>query len=174
MSADPTSGCNPVASTEPTPESVLGHLEFADKAAQMLRGARSEVVIFSHDLDRRIYSSESLVRLLRGFLLEHRRGRLRGIVQSPRSALQGAHRLVELARSLSSRMEFRECAEGWRASGEEYLIVDQRQLLIKGDRHEVEARYYADAPLLAREQLRQFENAWQASTVSREFSDLKL
>ena len=174
MSADPTSGCNPGAVSEPTPESVLGHLEFTDRAVQMLRCARSEVVVFSYDLDRRIYSSEPLVKLLRGFLLEHRRGRLRGLVQSPRSALQGAHRLVELARLLSSRMEFRECGEGWRESGEEYLIVDQRQLLIKSDRHEVEARYYADAPLLAREQLRQFENAWQASTVSREFSDLRL
>ena len=174
MSADPTSGGNPGAATEPTPESVLGHLEFTDKAAQMLRGARNEILIFSYDLDRRVYSSEPLVKLLRGFLLEHRRGRLRGLVQSPRSALQGAHRLVELARSLSSRMEFRECGSPWRDSGEEYLIVDQRQLLIKSDRHEVEARYYADAPLLAREQQRQFESAWQASTVSREFSDLRL
>ena len=174
MSADPTSGGNPGVASEPTPESVLGHLEFADKALQMLRCARSEVLIFSYDLDRRIYSSEPLVKLLRGFLLEHRRGRLRGLVQSPRSVTQGAHRLVELARSLSSRMEFRECTDSWRESGEEYLIVDQRQLLIKSDRHEVEARYYADAPLLAREQLRQFENAWQVSTLSREFSDLRL
>lgn len=166
---DPTS-----RASEPTPESVLGHEEFTARAIEMLKGARQDIVIFSYDLDRRVYGDEALVKIVRAFLLEHRRGRLRAIVQSPRSAMRGAHRLVELSRVLSSRMEFRECGPGWSESGEEYLIVDQRQALIRSDRFEVEARYYADAPLLARDQLQRFESAWQSSAPSRDFTDLRL
>lgn len=171
MSIDPPAGA---AAPEPTPESVFGHEEFAERALLMARSARQEVLIFSHDLDRRVYGSEFVARQLRAFLLEHRRGRLRALVQAPRGALQGSHRLVELARVLSSRMELRECAGPARSSGEEYVIVDQRQLLIRSDRYDVEARYYADAALLAREQQRHFDLAWQASPPSRDFAELRL
>lgn len=170
-------GDDPAASSsaaEPIPESVLGYAEFAQRAVEMARAARHEVLIFSYDLDRRIYGTEPLVDQLRTFLLQHRRGRLRGIVNSTRSATRGAHRLVELSRMLSSRIEFRELPPDRREWVQDYLIVDERMLLIRDHPQELEARFYASAPLLASEQLRQFETHWQHSDPAREFDRLSL
>jgi hypothetical protein len=172
-----SSGVGPIGNEHapaPTPESVLGHVEFAERAIAMARGARQEVIICSHDLDRRIYGDQTLVDVLRKFLLEHRRGRMRGLVGDPRAAMRGAHRLVELTRVLSSRIEFRQpMVESYGTSGD-YVIVDQRSLLVRPDPGDLEARYYADAPALAREQLRDFEQQWQHAEPAREFSDLRI
>ena len=157
----------------PTPESVLGHVEFTERALTMVRCARQEVVICSHDLDRRIYGDQVLVDALRKFLLEHRRGRLRGLVGDPRAAMRGAHRMVELSRVLSSRIEFRQPPSAASVAGD-YLIVDQRSLLLRSDPGELEACYYANAAALAHEQLRDFEQLWQHAEPAREFSDLRL
>lgn len=172
-----SSGERPLSETaagDPTPQSVFGHVEFAERVLEMVSTARQEVVICSYDLDRRIYGSDSLVSALRKVLLEHRRGRLRGLVQKPQLAMRGAHRMVELSRALSSRMEFREPSIEARLGSEEYVIVDQRRLLLRSDFSDLEARYYAEAPALAREHLRGFEQNWQQGQVAREFTDLRL
>ncbi len=159
---------------ETGPASVLGHLEFTDRLIEMVAGARQEIVIGSVDLDRRIYGGDVLVGGLRRFLLEHRRGRLRGLVQKPKLAVRGAHRLVELSRALSSRIELREPGAASSGGGEEYIIVDQRKLLVRTAPGDLEARYYADAPALAREQQRSFEQCWQQAQIAREFAELRL
>ncbi|MDB5969483.1 MAG: hypothetical protein JWQ90_1933 [Hydrocarboniphaga sp.] len=164
----------PVHAPTPTPESVLGHVEFAERVIAMARCARQEVVICSHDLDRRIYGDQTLIDALRKFLLEHRRGRLRGLVSDPRAAMRGAHRMVELSRVLSSRIEFRQPAFDAANAACDFVIVDQRSLLLTPDPGDLEAHYYADAPGLAREQLRDFEQRWQRAEPAREFTDLRL
>jgi hypothetical protein len=158
----------------PTPESVLGHVEFTERALAMARCARQEVIICSHDLDRRIYGDQALVDALRKFLLEHRRGRLRGLVADQRAAMRGAHRMVELSRVLSSRIEFRQPISAPASMAGDCIIVDQRSLLLRSDPGELEASYYADAPMIAREQLRNFEQLWQHAEPAREFTDLRL
>jgi hypothetical protein len=170
---NPGGGSDPQSDiAAPTPESVLGHVEFAERVVEMARSARQEVIICSQDLDRRVYGSPELIDALRRFLLEHRRGRVRGLVIDPRAAMRGAHRLVELARVLSSRIEFRRPELA--ACGGDYVVVDQRRLLLRPDPDELEARYYTDAPALAREQLRGFELQWQHAEPAREFTDLRL
>jgi hypothetical protein len=153
---------------------VLGHVEFAQRIIEMARSARQEIIICSHDLDRRIYGDPALIDVLRRFLLEHRRGRLRALVTDPRAAMRGAHRMVELARVLSSRIEFRQPESRTSTATGDYVVVDQRRLLLRPDRDDLEARYYADAPALAREQLHGFEQQWQHGEPAREFTDLRL
>lgn len=165
---------SPDGAAAPTPESVLGHVEFAGRVIEMASGARQELLICSQDLDRRIYGDAALIDVLRRFLLEHRRGRVRGLVGDPRRAMCGAHRLVELSRVLSSRIEFRQPAADSAGPGGDYVIVDQRGLLEHPDLGDMEARYYADAPGLAREKLRDFERQWQHALPAREFTDLRL
>lgn len=166
------SGSN--AAAEPAPESVLGHGEFADRLLAMAGGARQDITIFSFDLDRRVYGADPLVGVLRRFLLEHRRGRLRGLVNQPRAAVLGSHRLVELARVLSSRIEFRESPSHCAEATLDCIVIDQRSLLIREHPQELEARYYANSPGLAREHLRRFESIWQGSNPAREFTDLAI
>lgn len=167
---------------EPTPQTgaaiaasaVSGLVAFIDHAVLVAKAARMDIAIFSDTLDRRIYGDDRFVATVRAFVLQNRRARLRVLVRQPVQAMRGAHRLVELGRMLSSRIEFRQPPEDRRLPSDEYLLADERALLIRDSPGELEARYYASAPLEARQQLRSFSHLWEESVPAREFTDLKL
>jgi hypothetical protein len=162
--------------SDKTPEIALvrGHLEFVSRLAEMARTARMQINLLSQTLDRRIYGSEDFLIPLQAFLLQHERARLRVIVHTPAAAMRSGHRLVELGRKLSSRVEFRELLPEHRTIEREYVIADERSLLSRESPLELDARYYANAPMLAREQLREFENLWQESPPSSELRSLRI
>jgi len=155
-------------------EAVSGLAAFTDHAVLIAKAARMDIAIYSDTLDRRVYGDDRFVAAVRAFVLQNRRARLRVLVRQPGQAMHGAHRLVELGRMLSSRIEFRKPPEDRQVPGDEYLLADERVLLIRSVPAELEARYYASAPLEARQQLRSFSRLWEESVPAREFSDLKL
>lgn len=159
---------------EPICEPVSGQAEFLQRAAEMARATRLTLNLFSQNLDRRTYGSDDFIAPLTRFLLSHQRARLRVIVRSPAQAMLKGHRLVELGRQLSSRIEFRELTPERQLIEREYLVADESALLIRESPQELLARYYPHAPLQAREQLREFEMLWQESPPAAEFRDLKL
>jgi hypothetical protein len=159
---------------EPVIELVNGQAEFLLRASQMAASAKMELSLFSQGLDRRTYSSEDFIEPLQTFLLSHQRARLRVLVHTPSLAMRTGHRLIELGRRLSSRIEFRELSQERRLTRQEFLIADESSLLIRDSEDQLEARYYAHAPLLARDQKREFDVWWQESPPAAEFRDLKL
>jgi len=159
---------------EPVIELANGQAEFLLRAAQLVASARLELTLFSQGLDRRTYSSEDFVVPLQTFLLSHQRARLRVLVHTPALAMRTGHRLIELGRRLSSRIEFRELLPERKLIRKEFLIADESSLLIRDSDDQLEARYYPHAPLLARDQKREFDSWWQESPPAAEFRDLKL
>lgn len=159
---------------EPVIELANGQTEFLLRASQLVTSAKLELTLFSQGLDRRTYSSEDFVAPLQTFLLSHQRARLRVLVHTPALAMRTGHRLIELGRRLSSRIEFRELLPERRLIRKEFLIADESSLLIRESDDQLEARYYPHAPLLARDQRREFDTWWQESPPAAEFRDLKL
>lgn len=159
---------------EPVVELASGQAEFLLRASQLVQSARLDITLFSQGLDRRTYSSEDFVAPLQSFLLSHQRARLRVLVHTPALAMRTGHRLVELGRRLSSRIEFRELLPERKLIRKEFLIADESSLLIRESDDQLEARYYPHAPLIARDQRREFDSWWQESIPAAEFRDLKL
>ncbi|TXI83964.1 MAG: hypothetical protein E6Q40_10160 [Cupriavidus sp.] len=159
---------------EPLVELADGHAGFLLRARQIVASARLDITLFSQGLDRRIYSSEEFIAPLQSFLLSHQRARLRVLVHTPALAMRTGHRLIELGRRLSSRIEFRELLPERKLMRKEFLIADETSLLIRESDDQLEARYYPHAPLLARDQRREFDTWWQESPPAAEFRDLKL
>jgi hypothetical protein len=153
---------------------LTGRAEMAQHALGLVRKARLELVLLSYDLDPRLYGSEEFAEAVKDFLLSHERARLRGLVQSPKSAMRSSNRLVELARRLSSRIELRQLPEDRGELREDQLICDARHFMRRRDPGDLEATFFDDAPLKARDLLKEFDELWQVSTVAREFSDLKI
>ena len=162
------------ANKEPVVAVASGSTEFLTRLVEMTRSARMHISLLSQTLDRRIYGNEDFLTPLQSFLLQHERARLRVLVRTPEAAMRSGHRLVELGRKLSSRVEFREIQPEHRVIEREYVIVDERSLLLRESPQELDARYYSDAPMLAREQLREFENLWQESPPSAELRALRI
>lgn len=146
-----------------------------DEALQSLVGAaRLQLSLISVDLDRRVFGTDMFVESVKQFLLAQRRARVRLLIHHPRSVMGSGHRLVELGRALSSRMEVRQMPDERMRSREEFLIVDERHVLTRSSPQELDARCYRDAPLEARAQLRIFEQIWNEALPARELSELKL
>lgn len=153
---------------------VMGAAGFADTSLLVIGSARFEIVLATVDLDRRLYGGEVLVDRLRSFILQHRRARLRVLVHDPAGAVRNCVRLVEFSRLLSSRIEVRQMPASKRGLREEMLIADDRALLYRGSPDQDEAKFYSQAPLVARSHLRAFDLAWNDATVAREFTALRL
>lgn len=172
---EPTDPGSPAPPAAPPPFTVVVGLSgFLQSAEAVARDARMELAICSWGLDRRVFGSEGFVAIVRAFALAHRRARVRVLVQHPVMAMQGAHRLVELGRVLSSRIEFREPLPERKLSAEEYLVADERSLVHRAGPDQLEAKFYAHAPLEARLRLRTFNALWDEAVPAREFTDLKL
>lgn len=153
-------------------EIVTGIDEFAESALAVMQAARYELALMSVSLDEKAFSSESFIEQLREFILSHRRARLRVLVHDPRTALRNSIRLVEFGRRLSSRIEFRECCEEGRKLPEEYFLADELAVLYRSAPDSLDAKFYADAPRVARSQLKAFNAIWEESVVARELSVL--
>ncbi len=158
----------------PTFETVTGIEGFARAALEVVSAARYQLAMMSVDLDRRLFGSEAFVDNLREFVLQHRRARLRVLVHDPAAAVRNSVRLIEFGRLLSSRVEFRAVPASRHKLREEFLIADETALLHRGSPELVEARHYADAPMVARSQLRGFNTCWEESGVAREMVALGL
>jgi hypothetical protein len=161
-------------SQQPVSEVVSGLAEFLRRAIKVVELARLDITLFSQMLDRRTYGSDEFIAPLQKFLLQHQRAKLRVIVRTPSAAMRNGHRLIELGRRLSSRIEFRELLPERQLISKEFLIADEAALLIRDMPDQLEAHYFSHAPLLARDQKREFETWWQESPPAAEFRDLKL
>ncbi|WP_420465382.1 hypothetical protein [Panacagrimonas sp.] len=153
---------------------VSGGDAFAAATLQVVSAAQYQLALMSVELDRRLFGTEIFVDQLRNFVLQHRRARLRVLVHDPAAAVRNSIRLVEFGRLLSSRVEFRAVPPARRLLREEFLIADERALLYRSAPDQLDAKHYADAPLVARSQLRGFDACWEEASVAREMTALGL
>ncbi len=155
-------------------ETLEGKAAFADAALNLSQTARNQLSLMSLELETTIYGTEAFVDRLRSFILQHRRARIRVLINDPRSARNNAPRLIEFGRLLSSRIEFRALKAEHLHLREEYLIADENVLLFRAAPTQLEAKFYADAPMVARQQLKAFDSLWQESPPATELRSLAL
>jgi hypothetical protein len=168
-----------MAESERHPETQVdllqGAADFAARATQMVSAARTEIVLLSQELDRRIYGTEVFTESIRRFVLQHRHTRVRVLVNNTQAAISNSPRLVEFGRSLSSFVEFRELLPMRQQTiREEYLVTDGRVMLYRETPQNLEAMYYGSSPPVARLKLKDFDTLWNESTVAQELRQLSL
>jgi hypothetical protein len=135
-------------------------VEFRDAACELARSARLHLNILSYAFEREIYGHPDFVRAVQALATHHRMARVRILIHSPEWASRSGHRMVELARRLSSFIELREMNEQDKQLTSEVLIADERALLFRESPDDLIARYLPEAPQEARPWLRRFEGLW--------------
>ncbi|WP_028079551.1 hypothetical protein [Solimonas soli] len=159
----------------PAGASVLaGSAATTQALLNLITRAHLQLRVLSYELDRRLWNDPGIVELLRSFVLRSPRAELRILVNRPQLAAQRGHRLVELARRLSSRIHIRELGEERRNLVEEFAIADEYALLHKKRHDDLETWWYPHAPLDARQQRRRFDAWWEESGPARELGELRL
>jgi hypothetical protein len=135
-------------------------VEFRDAACELARSASLHLNILSYALEREVYGHPDFVRAVQALATRHRMARIRILIHSPEWASRSGHRLVELARRLTSFVEMRELHEQDKQLISEVLIADERALLFRESPDTLVALYQPGAPQAARPWLKRFEGLW--------------
>ncbi|MGH8278163.1 MAG: hypothetical protein ACRETQ_01150 [Gammaproteobacteria bacterium] len=141
-------------------------------AAQIATQARRSLAMFTRDLEAPIYDVPEFLDAARALALRSRYSRIRIVVIDPTSAIKDGHRLIELARRLSSYIEVRRPSEDHAKLADAFLIGDDIALLYRplASRYEGFADLYT--PVAARGRLSSFEDIWGHGEPEPEFRRL--
>lgn len=152
---------------------VIGTSEDNHTAALHLvnQGGRS-LDIFSRDLEPRIYDNSEFADAVRSLAIKTRELHVRILVIDPDYIIKHGHRLIELARRLTSHMEIRKVHEDYCNIPEAYLVVDRRGLLHRKLASRYEAIVNFNNPMMATELHNQFTEIWDRSKQYMDFKRL--
>ncbi len=107
-------------------------------ALALAKQANRSLHIFSHDLDPMIYDNNEFVDAVRELAIGHSQAQLQIIIQDSRKIIENGHRIVELARRVSSRIFIRRTPPELKSYSQAFLIADKTGVLYRtiGDRFE--------------------------------------
>ena len=111
---------------------------------------------------------------MRQLALRSRHSRIRVLVKDSHRAVKDGHRLVELARHLSSFIEIRKAHEDARDAAEAFLIADGIGTLHRTLASRFEGTVNFRAPLHARRLAQWFTEVWERSAPDPELRRLHL
>lgn len=134
--------------------------------------ARRSLVIFTRDLEPAIYDRTEFLDIVRRLAISSRFAGIRILLRDPTRAIKDGHRLVELARRLTSRVEIRRVHSDFSDLTEAFLVADEKAVLYRtlADRNEGIADLHD--PVRARDKLRLFDTVWEKSEPEPELRQL--
>lgn len=134
--------------------------EFRDAATELARTAEREIALLTYAFEREVYGHPDFVEAMQSLATRHRMARIRILVHSPEWASRSGHRMVELARRLTSFIEIRELHEQDKQLTSEVMIADESGLLYRESPDTLVARFHPSAAQDARAWLRRFDGLW--------------
>lgn len=148
----------------------------AEQLARLFDGARWDVLVYTRDLDSRLYAAEPVLEAVRQFLLRSPKSHLRILLLDESRVRMEGSRLIDLLQRLPSRAAVHTPAAGHGEDarlGEDLVVIDEgvyfRPTARGDDAHgPVESR--RDAVVLAQ----RFTELWDQSVPSVEFRHLPL
>ncbi len=141
---------------EGSSEIALVSARFAEQALQALR-------IFSHDLDPSIYDRAEFLDSVRRLALSNTRAPVQILLFDAEPAVRNGHRLIELTRQLSSRIQIRSVPEEFHHQIEAYLLADDSGYLLRRVADVLEGTADFFAPQQVRRMRDRFEHIWERS-----------
>jgi hypothetical protein len=143
-------------------------------AAAIAQQATRTVDILSRDLDAPVYDNDEFLDAIRRLAISSPRAHVRVLVHDSTPAVRSGHRLIELARRLTSRIGIRVVPEEKRSEPAAYLIADARAVVHRAYGERPEATLCFNAPRKARSLLHDFDATWEVSEPDPELRRLHL
>jgi hypothetical protein len=162
---------------EDLPQGVLalsGRAAIRDACLRLAQGARRELLIFSRDLDPDLYDQAPFLEQVQRLALATSQLPVRILVRDPKAPVTGGHRLIALARQLSSRLAIRRVADDFRDRPDAFLIADRRGYCLRRFADRPEAIVDYAAPGEASRLRAELEQIWEQSDVDTELRRLYL
>ncbi|WP_437880895.1 histone acetyltransferase HPA2 [Pseudomonas sp. LRF_L74] len=144
------------------------HLERFQSAEQcqphvlaLIQQARHSLCLYSSDLEPLLYDHSSIQEACTGFLLAHPRNRLRILVRDVSKPVKQGHRLLSLAKRITSNLHIRRINDGSEEEQSTYLLADDCGLLLRAKPESYVGYALYNDSSRARRQRVAFDQAWE-------------
>lgn len=107
-------------------------------ALALVNQASRSLHIFSYDLDPMVYDNPEFVEAVKNLAIGHSHSQVQIIIQDSRKIIEHGHRIIELARRISSSIHIRKTPAEMKTYSQAFLIADKTGVLYRtiGDRYE--------------------------------------
>ncbi|NEV62671.1 hypothetical protein [Thiorhodococcus minor] len=143
-----------------------------DFSTLMASQARRELLIFGRTLESRLYDQQPFIEAVRRLALARPALSTRILLFDPREAAESGHRLVDLARHLTSRIAIRRVDDDDRDRLDAFLVADERGYVRRRLADTMEAVADFSNPLEARQLRVAFNELWERGTPDAELRRL--
>lgn len=143
-------------------------------ALEIAKLARRQLAIFSRDLEPQVLDTPEMLAAVKQLALSGSQARVRILLIDSTRAIRDGHRLVGLARRLSSYVEIRRPHRDYLDLAEAFMIADEKGLLLRTLATRWEGIVDPSDPLQARERLKLFDEIWQRSHSDPETRQLRI
>lgn len=146
--------------------------EYALVATRLLTQTRREFCLLTLDLEKPVFDRREFLDALKALALRSRFSRIRILLQDHEPVVRRGHRVIELARRLTSSLEIRIPADDWLEHPENFLLADQTGYLHRelANRYQASADFHA--PLVVRKLRKQFDEIWDSAQADSELRRL--
>ncbi len=141
-------------------------------AAHLLGQTRREFCLLTLDLDKAVFDRREFLDGLKELALRSHLSRIRILLQDHIRVVRQGHRVIELARRLTSSLEIRVPSEDWLDHPENFLLADQYGYLHRelATRYQASADYHA--PLVVQKLRLRFDEIWESAQADSELRRL--
>jgi hypothetical protein len=150
------------------------HHEVCAVAHALAAQAQRTLLLHTEDLEPAIYDENAFLDALSRLARLHSQSRIWILVQDARKAVQHGHRLIELARRLSSTVQIRRPGPQYRNYHESFLLADGCGYLHRPIAARYEGTADFNAPGKVAEWEKYFMEVWERSEPDEEIARLYL
>ena len=143
-------------------------------ALALTRQATRRLIIFSRELDPRVFDHPDFITAVKDLATRSRFSRIEILVQNSERIVKHGHRLVELSRRLNTFIEVRKPHTNYKDYNSAFVVADEVGVL----RNPIADRYQGtvnfNTPLLGRELEQFFKEVWERSEADIELRSLNI
>jgi len=148
--------------------------EVRDISCAMAAQCKRYLQIFTYDLDALIYDQDLFLTAIKNLIRHSPLAKVEILLQDNRAVINNGHRLVELMRRVSSKIEIRKPQKDYIGQLANMLIVDHVAYVYREhfERYDATADFYA--PLSIKQQCDFFKRVWEQSERDSELRQLHI
>lgn len=134
--------------------------------------AARQLNILTYDLEPQVLGTDEFIEAVRKVATSGRYARVRILVQDSKRAVAEGHKLIEIARRLSSFISIHKPHREHQSVIEAFVVADERALLYRKEADRYEGFADTNDALEARRKLNEFEQMWEKSEPDPEMRRL--
>ncbi len=148
--------------------------DFKQLVLAMSQQATKRILIFSHNLDIRIFNTTELYEVIKNLAIKNARTHIHILVQESDHMVKNDHQLLRLAQRISSHIMVKKTAKEHKAIYQTFIIFDDCGYIIHEDPLRFNARGDFYNPLESRKLAEQFAEMWAVGSVDNSLRRLSL